>query len=197
MSKVVAPSAIAESIDQVSFTNLDMEKAILKFENDPTKFLILGNLKLEKHSVKVSLTGEMVANGLLVSEFDGKKNFSLALTLDETDDLEGLEKISEKLISMIPDSDEYSFSSFVREEKLYLKLKLGNDKKSFMVKNNLKLNPNKMENTGLYRGQRVDVVGEIGVYVNIKDKKAGLTFTPRKIQFEVDFEEPATKKQKK
>lgn len=196
MSKVVAPSVIAESIDQVSFTNLDIEKICSKYEQDDSKFLFMGNLKLKKQNVKVSLNGELAANDILVSEFDGKKNFSLALTLDETDDLEGLEKICEKLESLIPNPD-WTFSTPVRDEKMYLKLKVASDKKSFQAKNNVKLNPNKMENTGLYRGQRVDVVGEIGVYVNIKEKKAGITFTPRKIQFEVDFEEPVAKKQKK
>ena len=195
MSKILKPYVISESIDDVSFTNLDIEKICSKYEQDDSKFLFMGNLKLKKQNVKVSLNGELAANDILVSEFDGKKNFSLALALEENDDLEAVEKICEKLESLIPNPD-WTFSTPVRDEKMYLKLKVASDKKSFQAKNNVKLNPNKMENTGLYRGQRVTVIGEFGFYINIKEKKAGLTFTTRKIDFEVD-EEPAPKRQKK
>lgn len=177
------------SSDSITFTNIDSI-------SNGAKTLYIGALKQDKRVPKVVISAEVESEGFLVNEFDSVKNFSLPITLDESDELQSLDKLSEKLSTLIPDSDNYSITTPSRDEKMYLKFKLSKDKKNFIARNNLKLNPNKIENTGIYRGQKVEVVGELGYYVNVKDKKAGLTFTLRKISFELD-EEPVFKKQKK
>lgn len=182
-------SELASTLENVSFANLD---SIASGE----KSLYVGVLKNSNKVPKITLDGEIESEGFLVNEFDKVKNYSLPITLEESDELAALEKLSEHFSSMIPDSDDYTITTPARDEKIYLKFKLARDKKNFVARNNLKLNPNKIENTGIYRGQKVQVLGELGYYVNTKEKKAGLTFTLRKIFFEVD-EEPVLKKQKK
>lgn len=197
MSKLLTPSEIVNSITDVSLTNFDFEKATNRFKRDESKFLALSLLKFKRNTAKVILTGELATGGVMVSEFENKsKAYSIALTLDQIEDHQAFEELEDYLQKQIPDGD-YSLSSPARDERLYVKLKPAKDGKSFSVKNNLSLNPAKSENSGLYQGQKVEVTCQIGVYVNLKEKTAGLTITPLNIKFEVDVEEPPAKKQKK
>jgi hypothetical protein len=84
--------------------------------------------------------------------------------------------------------DDWELTRFVKDDKLYIKLKVI-DRKRFAVLTNIKLDPKKLGDSGLYRGQRVSVFGELGVYFNLPDKKAGITFAARKLVFEKDEDE--------
>ena len=78
--------------------------------------------------------------------------------------------------------EEWDLTKIVKDDRIYVKLKT-NQKKSFEVLSNVKLDPKRLQESGLFRGQKVEIVSEISVYFNLVDKKAGVTISPRRLTF--------------
>lgn len=178
--KMIAPS---EFTSDIKITNLDLQKAVEKFTSDSKYFIAMGVLKHENKTFQTVLNSEVFTNGLISTEFSGKVNYSLGLAVSE-EDVKGLEILKDVLISFLNDQS-YEITNPVKDEKLYLKLKSNFKNNGFNITSNVKMNPTKFQETGIFRGQQVQVVCDFSVYVNVKEKKAGVVITPRKLTFEI------------
>jgi hypothetical protein len=112
------------------------------------------------------------------------------MQFDDQEDLEAFEKLNEQIITFLKNQnqnpEDWDLTSVVRDDRIYVKLKT-NQKKSFEVLSNVKLDPKRLQESGLFRGQKVEVVAELAVYFNLTDKKAGITVGPRRLTFETEI----------
>lgn len=179
------PSEIITSTD-LKIAHFDVKKALASFEESGKNFLCMGTFRLGKNSFKISLLGELTTDGINVSEFNKQPNYSFGFRFDNEEDLTAIESLSELLADYLKEAteDDWELTAPVREEKMYIKLKTTSDKKRFNLLSNIKLDPKRLSDANLSRGQKVNVIGELGVYCNLPDKKAGVTFTARKLEFE-------------
>ena len=190
MSLILTPNQVAQH-KSLHIANVDLKKSLSNYEDNGKSFLAMGAFKCEKTPIKIILKGELTTDGITCAEFIKIPSYSFGLRLENNDDLDAFEMLSEKITEFISDSntdDDWELTRFVKYDKLYIKLKLI-DRKRFGVLSNIKLDPKKLGDSGLYRGQRVSVFGELGVYFNLPDKKAGITFAARKLAFEKEENE--------
>ena len=194
-----APSEIVKD-ENLSITNVDLIKSLTKFEDTGKNWLSMGNIRMGKNAFKLVMAGELTTNGITTSEFGKVMSYSFGFRFDNEEDLEAFNKLNELIIQFIEDqnqkADEWDITNIVKDDKIYIKLKT-NHKKTFQVLSNVKLDPKRLQDNGLYRGQKVEIVAELSVYFNLLDKKAGIVLGPRKLTFDVEDEEPAPKKVKR
>ena len=178
MSKILSLKELTNEIANLSISGFDLPKCATDYEADPQKKRIrIFNLKYSKSIFKVALTGEVTTNGIAVNTWDGgASTYSIGLRFADSNDYENFEKVVDFLISNLNDS--WDLTNSIKDEIIYLKLKPSNDKKSFGVKSNIKLDPKKPNECAITQGQGVTVVVELGVYLNMEDSKAGLTIKP-------------------
>ena len=194
-----APSEIVKD-ENLAITNLDLVKALTKYEDTGKNWLSMASIRMGKNAFKLVLNGELTTNGITVSEFGKVMSYSFGFRFSDEEDLEAFEKLNEMIIRFLDDqnqkSDDWDITNLVKDDKIYIKLKT-NHKKTFQVLSNVKLDPKRLQDNGLYRGQKVEVVAEISVYFNLVDKKAGIVLGARKLTFDVEEEEPVAKKVKR
>lgn len=187
------------SNENLQIANLDLSKAAAKYEDTGKGFLAMGAFRLGKSAFKTILKGELTTNGIACNEFNKTPNYSLGLQFEQEADLEAFQKLNDFIIKFLEAQnqkpDDWELTNVVRDDRIYIKLKT-NQKKTFQVLSNVKLDPKRLQDTGLYRGQKVEVIAELGIYFNLVDKKAGITISPRRITFELEDEEPVAKKAK-
>jgi hypothetical protein len=190
MSSLVSltPAQIVKTED-LQIVNLDLSKAMTRFEDTGKGFLAMGTFRLGKAAFKLLLRGELTTNGIACNEFNKVPNYSIGMQLDDQEDLEAFEKLNDLIITFLKNQnqkpEEWDLTSVVRDDRIYVKLKT-NQKKSFEVLSNVKLDPKRLQESGLFRGQKVEVVAELAVYFNLTDKKAGITVGPRRLTFETE-----------
>jgi hypothetical protein len=184
MSLILTPAQFIKQ-SNVRIANFDVKKSIAKFEENGKNFLALGSFKADKATIKTMLKGELTTDGISSTEFNRIPSYSIGIRLDSEEDLEAFEGFTNHLSTILSDSgnEDWDLTNFVKDDKLYIKLKVV-DKKRFAILSNVKLDPKKLGDSGIYRGQKVSVFGELGVYCHLVDKKAGITFNARKIVFE-------------
>jgi hypothetical protein len=192
MSNFVTPSEIVTDAS-LQIAHIDLKKAMQFHEDTGKNFLALGSFRLGKAAFKISLNGEVTTNGISVSEFNKIPNYSFGLRFENDEDAAAFEKLTEILSKFITEStpdakEDWELTSPIKDDKIYIKLKTTTDKKRFNVASNVKLDPKKIADATVARGQKVQVVGELGVYCNLIDKKAGVTFAARKINFTTEEE---------
>lgn len=184
---VTFPANITHRKD-LSVSNVDLKKAIKRYDDDGKKFLVMGGFKAGKSVFKLLLEGELTTNGISVSEFDKTTFYSIGIQFDREEDLDAFAKFNSALIKFIND-DDWDISNLVKDDKIYLKLKTNQKRNAFEVVSNVKLDPKRPQESGLFRGQKVVVTAELGCYFNLNQKKAGLTLNIRKLKFEQEEEE--------
>lgn len=180
------PSEIV-ALPDLAVANVDLGVAIKKYEETGKNFIAMGSFKNGSAPIKVLFRGELTTEGVLVSEFNKIPNYSFGFRFESADDLEAFDVYTELLDKFLKANggSEYELSQIVKDDKLYIKLKVI-DKKKFGILSNVKLDPKKLGDSGLYRGQGVTILGELGVYFNLLDKKAGITFSARRLTFDLD-----------
>ncbi len=165
---------------------LDVEKSQKKFNNDNDKFLQVAQFKKGADRVVLKITGEITTKGVAVNEFtnNGKKSLSYSIGIRLEDSMETLldSKIAEYLAALFPD---FEFTTPIRDEILYVKLKPSQDKKSFGIVSNIKLDPKKIGDAPIEAGSAITVFCELNCYVNFRDEKAGAIFNVTEIEFDV------------
>lgn len=194
-----APSEIAKD-ENLAIANLDLIKALTKFEDTGKSWLSMGSLRTGKNAFKLVLAGELTTNGITTSEFGKVMSYSFGFRFDDEEDLQAFEKFNDLLIRFLEDqnqkTEDWDITNIVKDDKIYIKLKT-NHKKTFQILSNVKLDPKRLQDSGLYRGQKVEVIAEISAYFNLVDKKAGIVLGARRLTFDVEEEEPAPKKVKR
>jgi hypothetical protein len=192
--------ADAVSDENLQIVNLDLNKALAKYEDTGKGWLTMASLRINKSAFKLLLTGELTTNGISCTEFGKVMSYSFGFRFENEDDLQAFEKLNELIISFLEAQNqtiaEWDITNVVKDDKIYIKLKT-NQKKTFQVLSNVKIDPKRLQDSGLYRGQKVEVVAELGIYFNLNDKKAGITLSPRRLSFDIEEEEPNPKRVKK
>jgi hypothetical protein len=183
MSKFT-PSDLTNETPTIS---LDLEKAKDKFAKDSKKFITVAPYKVDEKSFKLVLHGEVSTNGIATYDWEqGKKKvttYSIGIRFDNEDDVTAFDFLNEILSNCI--GSDYDVLQVIKDEILYLKLKLANDKKSFKgVRSNVKLDPKRTDDINM--GQKVSVYCELGCYINFDNSKAGITIKPIQFDFEED-----------
>lgn len=193
------PSELVKD-ETLAITNLDLTKALTKYEDSGKNWLSMGSVRLGKTSFKLVLTGELTTNGITSSEFGKVIAYSFGFRFDNEEDLEAFEKLNEMIVRFLEEQnqkpDDWDLTNIVKDDKIYIKLKT-NHKKTFQVLSNVKLDPKRLADIGIYRGQKVEVIAELSVYFNLLEKKAGIVLGARKLTFDVEEEEPVIKKIKR
>lgn len=155
------------------------------------KKLGVAKFRLAGSAFKITIPATVVTNGISVAEFGSgsskKTVYSLGITPNNEEDLTKLTAISESLTQYA--GDDYETVDSVKEDRVYVKLPVSDDKKSFKFTSNIPLNPKKTQDSGIEADQDVSVTFELGAYFNFEDKKAGLMLTPSTISFTTDDEE--------
>lgn len=162
----------------------DLENGIVKYEQDPTKFMAVGAFKDGRRPLRVCLSGEVTTDGINCSEFDNFKNYSFGLQFTDCEELEAIEK----LLGMVEDvAQGFTVDTPVKDGKIYIKIPVNQKTKKFSPKLNIEIDPKKVEQSGVYRGQLVDIHGEFIAWKNLRDSKAGVSFKAIRIDFEKDL----------
>lgn len=193
MSAIVSFPANITHRKDLAVSNVDLKKSIKRHEDDGKKFLVMGGFKAGKSAFKLLLEGELSTNGISVAEFDKTNFYSLGIQFDREEDLDSFAKFNNALAKFIND-DDWEISNLVKDDKIYLKLKTNQKRNAFEVVSNIKLDPKRPQDSGLFRGQKVTVTAELGCYFNLNQKKAGLTLNVRKLNFEQEEEDVVVKK---
>ena len=188
------------SASTLKLTGVDLASATKRFSTDPSKMISIAEFKLGKSAIKAQLQGSLSTEGIKSHEFDKITRYTIGIKLDEEDEeaiTSILTKIEEFTKSNSP--EEWEILNPIKDQVIYLKLKTDFKKKSFQLKSNLKLDPRKLEDQPLERGNDVAANLTLQAYFNLKDHRAGLTFTPTSMSFQVEEEEqlPVLKKHKK
>lgn len=189
MSLILTPAQFVKQ-STVKIANCDIKKALAKFEENGKNFLALGTFKSDKTNIRTMLKGELISDGISSIEFNRVPSYSLGIRLENDEDLEAFEEFNNILSSTLAEAgcEDWELTNVLKDDKVYIKLKVV-DKKRFAILSNIKLDPKKLRDAGIYRGQKVTVFGEMGIYCHLTDKKAGVTFNARKIVFEEECEE--------
>lgn len=158
--------------------DLDFDKAHAKYESDSKNKIAMGKLKIGKDMVEVSMTGELTTNGYAHNKADWGESYSVGMRLDEAQ-TEMLQSLTQKVTDLCPG---FEITEPLKEDILYLKLKLNKDKKSFTSKSNIKLDPKKEAQVS--SGTEFTAHCEISAYVSFENQKAGVTIKVLSLQFE-------------
>ena len=172
--------------DEISI-QADLTKDQTRFSKDPKKFLAMAKVRSGKKNVTFEASGEICTAGISCTDFgtDKKKkpSYSVGLLIENETEFERLHKMLE----------DYCYSTFkenwevsepVKDEKLYIKLKLDGSGKKFAFKSNLSLTPKKFSDAA--NATNLHVEGEVQTWFNFADKKAGLIFSPKYLTFDED-----------
>jgi hypothetical protein len=142
-----------------------------QFEQDPKKFMTSTPLRLDGQSVKVTLKGEVVTDGINVASFD-KNVHSLGLALSDHEDLEILKDQADVFAHVFTSfPDDWEVKDLIKGDVLYLKLKTKDGQYRF--KTDIKMDPENPKKCNLTRKDVVEVKAEMQAYINFKDKFGG------------------------
>lgn len=171
------PLAAIES----KITSFDLSKAIEKFETyGKKKALGVAKFKLDGSQTTLLLEGTICTNGICVNEFSNGKVYSIGLTLNNDEEYAAFNRMEDYLAGFA--GGNFSLTNVVKDEVIYLKLRLANDKKSFLVKSNQKLDPRKAADFPM-SGQEVKVTVDLNAYFNFADEKTGLVLGLKELDF--------------
>jgi len=177
MSKLLSLEELSASLSNLEI-QFDLPKCFSAYAEDPAKKRIrIFNMKYSSTIFRVALVGVVATSGIAVNEWEsGGTTYSIGIRFADSKDYELFERISAFFAAKLDDS--WDLTNTIRDEVLYLKLKPSKDKKTFGVKSNIKLDPKKPNECAVTQGQGVEVIVELGVYLNMEGLKAGVTVKP-------------------
>lgn len=162
------------------------------FKNDKKKFMTSTPLRFEGQSVKLTLKGEVVTDGINVASFS-KDVHSLGLSLVDQEDLESFKDHEEGFTQIFTDfPTEWTVKDILKGDVLYLKLKSRDGQYRF--KSDIKMDPENPKKCTLTRKDVVEVKVEMQAYINFKDEFGGYFFDVLEIKTKTT---PAIKRRKK
>jgi hypothetical protein len=171
----------------------NVSKDLIKFGKDSTKFISMAKVRTSGDTpFQLLLSGEMCTAGINAMEFgvgkQKKTTYSVGITMEEDSpqihpliQIAALAKIEADKIS-----PEMEFNEFLKDDKLFIKLRTDAQNRSFACKSNLKIDPKKYSDTNTY--DNVAFTGEAQVWFNLEDLKYGISLIPKKIEFSKEGE---------
>jgi hypothetical protein len=156
------------SASTIDYGKFDLQEAVSKNE-----VFAMVTPKVNNAPIKIKITGEFVADGIVYS--DEYKTHNIGLIVD---DQEAYAQILGTLQSLnLP--KEWEFTDSIKNDTLWLKLKTKGN--AYKLKCNAKLNPKKYDEAPFTAGAMVEVVANFKVWLNFENKKVGLYFGVDKI----------------
>jgi hypothetical protein len=168
----------------VTYPTLDIQAFTRIFESNEKKFMQMIPARCEDRSLFIHLRGE-VTGSIFCSKFTDKTTYSLGVTLNATDK-SVLDTLCEEFSNIVKEdtpfgSDTYTLKNLVKDDRIYLKLKVGKNGK-FSFFSDIKMNAEKIDEVELVRGQPVDLELGVSCYVNVREKTAGLVLDLLKLK---------------
>ena len=178
---------VLKSADLSAFS---YSKARQQYAKNGKSKITVEKYRLGKAPLRFYVEGRVTTNGINVSEFGEGKNkkqvFTLGFLADEDEEFHGLlNAMNDSLLEYIDEDerDEYTLNQIVKDDKIYLKLKMAKNNKAFDLQTNVVLNPKRIRDADISQDQMVGLTAEIAAYFNLEDQKAGLTITPISLHF--------------
>lgn len=171
--------------------NFDLAQAA--FESDEDKFLHVASTKYKNKVFKLVLKGEITTNGINVADFPGNPH-SLGFRFTNDEDESALESVNNFLVDFKEADDQWDVKDLLKNDVIYLKLKLSKDKTKYAFSSDVKLDPKKPHDSPLHRHQQIEVSANLNAYFNFKDKMMGMTL--QVLNIKTKGEEPSKKKRK-
>lgn len=186
MALLTLSPSLAAYDESVSLHKYDFEKMKKKFEKSSTKFIHVADYRKEGKLFEVEFSGELISDGLIATKFGKREVFSIGLRNEEEDGKEwdALDALARSVEKQIPNGDKWDISEFVRDEVVYVKLRLPKKSTTFSATSNVAMNPKKPAECAIRKGQTVTVRGSVSAWFNFEDEKAGLIFNATNINFE-------------
>lgn len=168
-------------------------KAALYEKNQPKNFLSASAFKLNKRPLVISFQATVSSNQILVSEFDNSESYSLPVELEDDEQLAILSRFSdalgEHLEEVLDDSDAWTLTEIVKDDKIYLKVKFAKNQKTPTFKSNITINNKKIQDTKIFQGQKVTVTANVNFYFNFATQVAGASLALQSLIFETNEDE--------
>lgn len=164
------------------FKLFNYEKLTLEHANNPKKGIKIYPITIDKKILIESILAEVTTNGISCNTWEnGGKAYSLGIRLSDESYYAHIDELVQKLAEKLP--EEFKVTSPVKDEIIYLKLKLKKDEKTFLTKTNIKLTAAKYQEADITRTQEVQAKLEFFSYVDISNQRAGISITAIDLQF--------------
>ena len=174
-------SLLSQSSSSV-FKLFNYEKLSLEYATNPKKGLKIYPITIDKKVLIESILAEVTTNGISANTWDnGGTTYSLGIRLADEEHYAHIDALVQKLAEKLPDT--FDVTSPVKDEVIYLKLKLKKDGKTFLTKTNIKLTAAKYQEADITRTQEVQAQLEFFSYVDVANKRAGISITAIELQF--------------
>ena len=134
--------------------------------------------KIADKRCQILINGHVSTNGIAVNEFKKVKNYSIGVKLGD-EDLKALTELTTGFIKQTSLPNEYRITNPAKEDVVYFKLKM-------VTASKYKLDPKKIDHSGLERGDPITMIAEIGGYISYDtdtngNMNAGIYFTLKEI----------------
>ena len=164
------------------FKLFNYEKLALEYATNPKKGLKIYPITIDKKILIESILAEVTTNGISSNTWEnGGTTYSLGIRLIDEEHYAHIDALVQKLAEKLP--EEFEVTSPVKDEIIYLKLKLKKDGKTFLTKTNIKLTAAKYQEADITRTQEVQAKLEFFSYVDISNQRAGISITAIELQF--------------
>lgn len=190
-----SPSTLDNSAITVGKFDFARKKAL--FEKDEKNKIAHDSFKIDKKTVTLKFKALTASEKILVSKY----GLSLPITVESSEDLEGLQKFSEFIPNYLQGLGEtgWETTEFIKEDdKIFLKLKFDQNKQP-QFKSNVPITMKKPGDSSIHNDQPVDVTVTMKFYFNFETETCGATINVTNLFFEIDedsVEQPAAKKVK-
>lgn len=172
--------------DTLTFYSFDAKKKIDYFTSHDDKIpMATPRFKTGPNFLTLEFKGEVAGKGINVMMFGKKTSYSFALAL-EPDVLDAFLKLEQWLTDYCVKTDllgDYEQTTFVHDDRIYIRLKTDDKNLRFVTASNLKLNPKRVEDANIYQGQAVTVKCDIGAYFNFGTQKTGINLGLKEVIF--------------
>lgn len=163
-------------IQEVTYFKLEgraLEAAAALEKGETTKIMAFVNGRTASNRpLKVVLDCE--ALGSIIA---GDYGQTVLCRLLDAEDVEGIAKLEEQIIELIPDQLEYK--SFLQDDKFFLKLAVKDDRYKFELDPESK--PSQHEKSPFHQNSTVQIVCQPNVWINYETKKSGIFLNVFKI----------------
>ncbi len=138
----------------------DLQKGLKKVADSDDLFMAVGRIKNGRNSLRALISGEVSTEGINCSDFSDRKYFSFGIELTGEEDVSCIEHLDKQVEEALTANNltGYEVLSLVKDDKIYIKLPAKKNK--FTTRSNIKMEPKKYEDSGIFRGQEVSIIGD-------------------------------------
>lgn len=192
---MISPATLDNSVLTVGKFDFARKKAL--FQKDEKNKIAHDSFKIDKKTVTLKFKALTASEKILVSKY----GLSLPITVESSEDLDGLQKFSEFIPNYLQGLGETNWETteFIKEDdKIFLKLKFDQNKQP-QFKSNVPITMKKPGDSSIHNDQPVDVTVTMKFYFNFETETCGATINVTNLFFEIDedsIEQPTAKKVK-